>query len=173
MAFDAFLKIEGVDGESLDDKHKDWIEIESFSWGASQLGAHASGGGGGAGRVSFQDFSMVHRIDKSSPILFLRCASGEHIKKAVLVLYRQSGSQGPGQSPYMVYTMSDVLVSSVKPSGDDQEIASASAPAHALPMENFSLNFTKVEMEYNLVDRTGGAGGSVRAGWDLATNKKV
>jgi len=26
-AYDAFLKIDGIPGESTDDKHKDWIEI--------------------------------------------------------------------------------------------------------------------------------------------------
>ena len=30
-AYDAFLKIDGIAGESTDDKHKDWIEILSFN----------------------------------------------------------------------------------------------------------------------------------------------
>ena len=36
-AADYFLKIDGVDGESIDDKHKGSIELESFSWGATHL----------------------------------------------------------------------------------------------------------------------------------------
>ena len=34
-AFDAFLEIKGIDGESTADKHKGQIEIESWSWGAT------------------------------------------------------------------------------------------------------------------------------------------
>ena len=38
MAVDYFLKIDGIDGESQDDKHKDWIEVLSFSWGPPGAG---------------------------------------------------------------------------------------------------------------------------------------
>ena len=61
MAYDSFLKIEGIKGESLDSKHKDEIEVLSFSWGATQPGAF--GGGGGTGKVSAQDFSFVVKIE--------------------------------------------------------------------------------------------------------------
>ena len=36
---DYFLKIEGVESESTDAKHKGEIELESFSWGETPLGA--------------------------------------------------------------------------------------------------------------------------------------
>ena len=45
-----YLKIKGVDGESTDDKHKNEIEILSWSWGATQT-SHGTGGMG-AGKVS-------------------------------------------------------------------------------------------------------------------------
>jgi type VI secretion system secreted protein Hcp len=78
MAFDAFLKIEGIDGESLEKNHKDEIEIESFSWGATQQGASSHGTGAGAGKVSMQDFHFVMRHNSASPTLFLFCANGKH-----------------------------------------------------------------------------------------------
>ena len=40
-AVDYFLKIDGIDGESKDDKHKDEIDIESWSWGETQTGTWA------------------------------------------------------------------------------------------------------------------------------------
>jgi type VI secretion system secreted protein Hcp len=49
---DYFLKIDGVDGESTDDKHKKEIELESWSFGGSNPGSFASGGGGGTGKVA-------------------------------------------------------------------------------------------------------------------------
>src|SRR5512141_296981 len=72
MAFDAFLKIDGVPGESSDDKHKDWIEVLSYSWGVSQpsSGSASTAGGATAERANFSDFSVVKALDKASPKLF-------------------------------------------------------------------------------------------------------
>ena len=74
MASDYVLKIDGIKGESTDSKHKDEIEIESFSWGATQPGSFASGGGGGAGKVSFQDihFTIANERGVSQPDARLR-----------------------------------------------------------------------------------------------------
>jgi type VI secretion system secreted protein Hcp len=55
MASDIFVKIGDNKGESLDDKHKDEIEVLSFSWGVANTGATATGGGGGTGKATFQD----------------------------------------------------------------------------------------------------------------------
>jgi type VI secretion system secreted protein Hcp len=74
MASDIFAKIGDIKGESLDAKHKDEIEVLSFSWGVTTTGATATGGGGGAGKATFQDLSIVHKIDKASPLLMRACA---------------------------------------------------------------------------------------------------
>ncbi|MDP1804754.1 MAG: type VI secretion system tube protein Hcp, partial [Acidimicrobiales bacterium] len=85
MAVDMFLKLDGINGESRDSKHKGEIEIESFSWGASNSGsaAHAGGAGGGAGKGSMQDVSFVTRGSKASPQLFLAGASGQHLRSGL------------------------------------------------------------------------------------------
>ena len=84
--FDAFLKINGIEGESQDDKHKNQIEILSFSWGANQTatGAASSGGARAAERVNQSDFSIVKSLDKASPKLFLHCCNGKHIPDVTL-----------------------------------------------------------------------------------------
>ena len=89
---DYFLKLDGIQGESNDSKHKNEIEIESFSWGANQTGTASHGGGMGAGRVQMQDFNFVMRVNKSSPKLMLSCANGEHIKNAILTC-RKAGKE--------------------------------------------------------------------------------
>src|SRR5437899_7190000 len=109
MAYDSFLKIEGIKGESLDSKHKDEIEVLSFSWGATQPGAF---GGGGTGKVSAQDFSFVVKIDKSSPLLFKYLATGAHLKEAVLTLRKA----GKDQVDFLKYKFTDILISSFSPS---------------------------------------------------------
>lgn len=160
-AVDYFLKIEGIPGESQDSKHKGEIDIESFSWGATQSGAHAAGGGGGAGKVSMQDFHFVMKINKASPKLFLACANGEHIKKATLVC-RKAGKE---QQEFMTVTMSDLLVSSFQTGG--------SGHGDILPTDQISLNFAKIEFEYKEQKPDGTLGGAVKAGYDLKQNKAV
>ena len=76
MASDIFAKIGDIKGESLDNKHKDEIEVLSWSWGVTNDAAQSMGGGGGAGKASFHDLSFTHKIDKASPVLMKGCASG-------------------------------------------------------------------------------------------------
>src|SRR5947208_12749718 len=112
-AVDYFLKVDGIQGESKADKHKDEIDIESFSWGATQSGTFAVGGGGGAGKVAMQDFHFTMGVNKASPALFLSCATGDHIKNATLTCRKA----GKDQQEFMKVTMSDVLVSSFQTGG--------------------------------------------------------
>ena len=158
---DFFLKIDGIEGESADSKHKGEIDLESWSWGESQAGTHAGGGGGGAGKVHMQDFHFVMKMNKASPALFLRCATGEHIKKAVLTC-RKAGKE---QQEYMKVTMSDLLVSSYQTGG--------SGHAEIVPTDQVSLNFSKVEWEYKEQKADGTLGGATKAGYDLKANKTV
>src|SRR5437868_11414365 len=107
---DAFLKIDGIEGESQDHKHGKEIEIISYSFGATQPGSSATGGGAGTGKVSMADIHFTHGIDKASPKLMLACCTGDHIKSAILSVRKAGGSQ----LEYLVMTLSDVLVSSVQ-----------------------------------------------------------
>jgi type VI secretion system secreted protein Hcp len=164
MPFDAFLKLSTIPGESTDDKHKEWIEILSYSWGASQAtGGQASMTGAHSGqRVDISDLSIVHQLDKASPKLFQACCTGEHIPEVKLELCKAGGDK----QKYMTYKMTDVLVSSVRPGGSSQG-------GDALPLEEVSVRFSKVQLEYIPIDKTGKPQGTVPAGWDLAANKKI
>jgi len=77
---DYFLKIDTIPGESGDSKHKDEIQVLSFSFGESQAGTMGFGGGGGAGKVQMQDFHFMMNVNKSSPKLFLTCANGRTLR---------------------------------------------------------------------------------------------
>ena len=158
---DYFLKIEGVDGESQDQKHKGSIQIESWSWGETNSGSHATGGGGGAGKVVMQDFHFTMPTNKASPKLFLYCANGQHIKEAKLTC-RKAGTD---QQEYLVVTMSDLLVSSFQTGG--------SAGSNVLPVDQIGLNFTKIKVEYKEQTEKGTLGAAATAGWDLKANKAL
>lgn len=67
MGVAMFMKVDGVTGESADAQHKGWTDIQSFTWGASQPGAMASGSGGNAGKASFNDLVVAAYMDKGHP----------------------------------------------------------------------------------------------------------
>lgn len=165
MAFDAFLKIDGIDGESTDDKHANWIEVISYSTGISQTasGSASTAGGATSQRADFQDFSIAKALDKSSPKIALGCADGTHIKSVILELCRAGGDK----VKYMEYKLSNCIVSSFRPGG-------SAGGTEKLPLEEVSFNFGKIEWIYTQQKRADGSGGGqVAAGWDLEKNKKV
>lgn len=156
---DYFLKIDGVPGESGDAKHKDEIQLLSFSFGESQAGTMGFGGGGGAGKVQMQDFHFMMNVNKASPKLFLACANGEHIKNAILT----GRKAGKDQQDYLKITFTDLLVSSFQTNGD--------AHANSLPVDSISLNFAAIEVEYKEQNLDGTLKGPVKVKYDLKQMK--
>jgi len=127
MAFDAFLKIDGIPGESTDDKHKDEIEVLSFNFGISRQGSR--------GRASLADFSVVKNVDGASPLLFDAACEGKAIDGALFTA-RKAGKE---QVEFIKITFEEVIISSVQHSG---------APGgETLPMESVSLDFRSLKME--------------------------
>lgn len=160
MAVDYFLKFDGIEGESQDDKHKNEIEILSWSWGLVQTGTSGYGGGAGAGKVNVQDINFSKRVDKASPKLMEKCATGEHIKSAFLVA-RKAGKE---QQEYLKLKFTDVLVSSYNTGGSGGD---------EIPIEQISMNFSKYEVEYREQKSDGTLGGAIKHGYDLKANKKI
>jgi type VI secretion system secreted protein Hcp len=159
-AVDYFLKVDGIDGESTDDKHKNEIDVESWSWGETNSGTHAGGGGGGAGKVSMQDFHFVMKTNKSTPKLMLACATGQHIKEAKLTCRKAGGEQ----QEYLTVKFSDLLVSSYQTGGSSGDV---------VPTDQVSLNYSKIEYEYKPQKPDGSLDAPVKAGYDLKLNKKI
>ena len=160
MAGDCFLKIDGIPGESTDDKHKEWIEVVSYSHGLAQMGAgdRSTGGAATAGRCSHQDFSIVKELDKTSPTIDLFCCNGNHIKKVALELCRATGDK----TKYMEYIMEDVIISSVSIGGG----------GGGLPTESVTFNYGKITWNYIQTDHeTGAPKGNIQKYWSLILNK--
>jgi type VI secretion system secreted protein Hcp len=162
MAFDAFLKVDGIEGESPDSKHSKEIQLLSFSFGADQPASSSSGGGAGTGKVNMHDLSVLKQVDKASPKLLVACATGQHIASAVLTARKAGGDQ----QDYMTVTLSDVVISSVQASGQ-------AAGGDGAPSEQVSLNFTKINFEYKEQGKDGSLKGTVAGGFDVKTMKKV
>lgn len=158
---DFFLKIDGIPGESADGKHKEEIDLESWSWGETQGGGASFGGGGGTGKVSMQDFHFTMKVNKATPKLILACADGTHIKEAILTCRKAGGKQ----EEYLKYTFNDLLIASYQTGG--------SGGSGVVPTEQISFNYSKMKVEYKEQKADGTLGGAIAAGWDLKKNEKV
>ena len=160
--FDGFIKIDGVPGESLDDKHKDWIEILSFNHGISQpsIGTRSSTGGASAERCDHEDLVITKQVDKASPKLYELCSTGKHIATVTIELCRAGGDK----VRYIEVKMEQVIISSVHPSGH--------AHGNEFPAESVAFNYGKIKWTYTQQKRSDGSGGgNVTGGWDLTANK--
>ncbi len=158
MAADIFAKLGDIKGESGDSKHKDEVEVLSWSWGVNQSGTLAQGGGGGAGKANFNDFNFTHHVDKASPVLLKACATGEHIKEATITVRKA----GKGQQEFLIIKMNDIIITSVAPSG---------AGDGATTAESVALQFAKVDLEYKPQKADGSLDAGVHFKYDIKANK--
>jgi type VI secretion system secreted protein Hcp len=153
---DIFAKLGDIKGESLDDKHKDEIEVLSWSWGVTHAGAKGAGGGGRAGKAAFQDLSFTHKIDRASPVLMQACATGAHLKEATIT-HRKAGK---GQQEYLIIKMDDVIISAV-----------TEADSEGSNLETVNLAFAKVDLEYRPQKPDGSLDAGIHFKYDLKTSK--
>ena len=155
------MKIDGIDGESLQKGHEKELELMSFSWGESNAGSFSGNLGGGAGKVSMQDFHFTIPINKSSPKLFLACATGEHIKSASLTCRKA----GKTQQEFLKWKFTDLLISSYHTGG--------SGGSDIIPIDQVSFIFTKIEVSYAPQKQDGSLDAAIPAGYDLKAGQKI
>jgi type VI secretion system secreted protein Hcp len=151
-----FAKIGSIKGESNDVKHKDEVELLSWSWGLSQTVEHSSGPA--TGRTNFSDFNFTHHIDKASPSLMSACATGEHIKDATITV-RKAGKE---QQEFLIFKMNDIIITSVQPSVKEGEAT----------MENVTMRPAKVDFEYKPQKADGSLDVGVHFKYDIKLNKE-
>jgi type VI secretion system secreted protein Hcp len=159
MPLDTFLKLDGILGESLDDKHKGEIDVQSFSWGVNNGGSMAHGSGGGDGKGTFQQLTFIHQVDKSSPALWLACTIGSPIKEARLT----SRKSGKGQQEFLVLKLTDVTVSCVH---------HIDGPNHRSPGEEVTLDYGKLAFEYKPQKADGQLDAGINFNYDVMAQKQ-
>jgi len=166
MAYDMFLQIDGIKGDSTDSAHKDWIEVESYAHRVAQAkgGSMSAEGVHTGGRADHDDFSITKRLDSASPILALHCCNGRHIPNIRMELCRAMGDK----TTFMVYTFKDSIVSSINQAGS----ADTEDP---IPMEEVTFRYGQINWEYTQTDPTGGGkkGPAIQAGWSVLQNKPM
>ena len=117
----------------------------------------SAGGGAGSGKVAMGDLQVSTQTSRASPQLLLACASGKHIKSAVLT----GRKAGKGQAEYLTFSLSDVLVSGYQTGASEAEA----------PLDSLALSFSKIEVSYKQQKADGSLAPAIRVGWDRKTNK--
>ncbi len=158
MAQDMFIKIDGIEGESLDATHANEIEVLDWHWDVLQHSNMHSGSGGGSGRATVNDFCFTHYTDKASPNLLNYCLTGKHIKSIVFVVRKAGGDP----LEYLTMTFTDVIVTHVDMSGSTDD--------ETRPRENVRLAFTKVTQDYVMQNSEGSKSGVISASYDVKAN---
>ena len=162
MPSNMYLKIESpnVNGETTDAKHKNQIEIQSFSHGTTQTASptRSTSGGRTVERAHHSDFMVTKYVDSASTALMKNHWRGQHFAKMTLTCYRDGGNT---PVEYLKILMEDVIISSMTVNGG----------AGDLPYENISLSYGKITYTYEPQDEhKGTAGGAMPASHDLETN---
>lgn len=163
MATDAYLQIEGIKGESTDEKHKDWIEVSAVTWSVHQPRAVSvsTAGGMSSGIASISNLHFRKLADLSSPILQQHCAMGKTIPKAKFEFMRADGNGKP--ICYYSVEINNVMISGVNPNSGDGGIIT----------EEVFLAFSQMKWKYTQQKVSGGTGGNTSGGWDCAGHKCV
>lgn len=156
MAYDMFLKVEGVDGDSTDAAHDKWIEVVSFSHGISQAPGGSLSGQGAltGGKADHSDFAITKRLDSSSPILALKCCMGEAIPEVTLEICRATGEK----TTFMKYIFKPCIVASIAPHG-------SAASEDPLPMEEVTFRYGEIDWAYTPTTAAGETGAAIEAKW--------
>ncbi len=160
MSVAIYMKVEGATGESQDAAHQGWTDVVSFQWGVTQPGSMATGGGGGTGKASFKDLTVVARIDKAMPAVMKHCATGKHLAEIQISVNKAGGSQ----IEYERITLSNVLATDVHITGaaDDDQVT-----------VHYSFQAARVKNQYWEQTAQGGKGAESQMGYDVKGNKEM
>ncbi len=159
MAFDAYLKLDGIEGEATRKGFERQIFLDSFSWGAHNPSSPIQHGGSSGGHVEISRFTVSKKTDKSSPKLFGSCCKGTHFKEATVTLLKHAGGT---YVEYLKYHFNDLMVGDIQWSG-------AANGSDDTPQETVGFSFGKVEISYTTQTAKGEKGAAIVESWNLQT----
>lgn len=161
MASDAYLKIEGINGESDDERHRNWIEVNNVVYAVHQPRATvlSTAGGHTSGKADLFPITFQKLADTSSPLLLQTCATGKTIPKAMFEFMRADGEGKP--IPYFRIELENLMIATMAPDSGDGGII----------VERVQIAFAKIKWNYVKQSIRGGSQGNTSGGWDCSANK--
>jgi type VI secretion system secreted protein Hcp len=143
-----FLKVAGIPGSSTDSKHQGEIELNSYRFLEDEPDAPAEEEmTAAAANADFGDNNLRFLADasKASPLLFAKATTGEAIADATL-----SVRKGKSTNDYLVFKMTDVVVSSYQNNGNDDQD----------PTDEVVFDYATLEVTHN-------EGTMLKKGWNF------
>jgi type VI secretion system secreted protein Hcp len=162
MSVEIFFTLDGITGESTKKGAEGWIEVFSFSNGASNPSSVAFGTGSGAGKVDLSSISLQKQLDKSSQALFLSCCAGTHTAKGTMIVREATGGDTTGV--YFQYDLTEVFIDSISWGG---------SAGGGKPSESVSVSAKSLQITYFPQNGDGTLGTKQVAGWNQTTNAKM
>lgn len=156
----AYIKLGDIEGESQDDKHKGWIDIESFSQGISRPIDSQHSGGAYRSSANMSDISIMKMVDKTTPKLSEAICKGTAFPK-VNIDFMTSVGDG-NRVPYLQIELKNARVTSFQ----------VGAGADSKATESLSLNYEEIKWTYTQYDKAGKSSGKVESTWKLEAGTK-
>jgi type VI secretion system secreted protein Hcp len=155
MAIDVFLRIDGITGESQNPNFKGQIELNSFSFGATNV--VNIGSGSGSGKVTFTPITVTKLPDTTSPVLFLAVCQGTKAATAT-VSFVQPGAS----AAYITFDLGTVIASGL-----------TTSVTNGVTLETITLVCGSLKYTVVTYNAAGAATGTVTDGWDITKNVKL
>ncbi len=146
------------------------FEVEDYSFDIEQtLNIGSQSSGAGAGKVSFNPFSITRKIDKASPVFFEMACSGTAFQQVTLALRKSVGASGGGADVsgqiFLRFDFKLVAVKTISWSHDDES-----------PKETVTFEYGGLQVRYNQQDPSGsmtsGKAALFVGGWNRVKNIK-
>lgn len=162
-----YLRVEKVsggviEGESVEQFHPSWIQLDSCNFGIRNSSSFSAGGGLSAGKAEPMEFSATKSLDKASPLLFLACAQST-IHPRMIIEFTDDNVQSGGSRVYLRLTLTNVVVNGLTSSAGD-----------ARPSESIALGYERIQIDYFMMDSRGvyPTSATSTTSWNFVTNTK-
>ena len=165
MSHNAFLKISGLDAQTIDPQHPGAVRLLGFEHDL-ELPAVGSAGmsglEGSAGRTHHGDFCCIKRVDDLSPPLSHLCCTGQRLSDVTVSLCDTANSR----DVFMRYQLRDVLVRRIRPR---LPLADGMQEGTQPAMETIHLRYGAIAWTYSFVGKLQTMG-NISFSWNAGAN---
>jgi len=154
-----FLKLDGIEGESLDAFHANEIEIFEWTWELDNKASFEMKQAEASTKVDIQNIVITKICDKASVTLVKYCALGKHVPAGTITCRKNDGEL---KVIYLLIELKNIMIHSVNWTGKG---------AHHELFENVTLSFAEFKLSYSLQQNSGDlAMGTTDFGFNVQTH---
>lgn len=151
---DIYLKIDNIEGQSLDNKHDKWIDVRDYKLGSYRDSIDANT----LGRSNFEPFEFVHLVDVATPKIQSYCCTGNKTRQMQLDVCKTTAGK---QEVILKVIFEDCIISSAEICLDDD----------GNNIEHVKVIPQKVTWTVTEINMDNSIGGRVETNYDLSRNR--